>query len=352
MTDFVRQAIIRSGKFRVVDKQNMDKILSEQAFQQTGCTSSECAVKLGKLLNTRKMIVGELSMLAGVRYLTASLVDVETGEIERTARVKDFDSKSVDVATDRLASQLAEVNVSVTDDGMGGKPRISRARRHRTGLSIGLIGYPMTARLDFKNAPTPNAGAASAPYTNATIDINAGHAGPVLRAGWRGPIGRGDRWGLGIEGDVAPSTGKLAEQRTMATASNGQPVEFYTKNGGLDSVNAFGGVISVIYTLRPAFNVWAGARVQMFTVESQFHAYQLPNGGMVNYLGDGPIPGKRLTALYGEIGAEWLAGEHFGLECSLDLHPGGSPQQVVTTPFELTFTPPAVIVNLAVRGYF
>jgi len=66
----------------------MDRILAEQAFQQTGCTSSECAVKLGKLLNVHKMVVGEYSVIEKLRFITASLVDVETGRIERTGNVQ------------------------------------------------------------------------------------------------------------------------------------------------------------------------------------------------------------------------------------------------------------------------
>jgi hypothetical protein len=41
----------------------MEKILAESSFQQTGCTSSECAVQIGKILNVKHMIVGSLSKL-------------------------------------------------------------------------------------------------------------------------------------------------------------------------------------------------------------------------------------------------------------------------------------------------
>ena len=114
MADFVRSAVVRSGKFKVVDKKNMETILAEQAFQQTGCTSSECAVKLGKLLNVQKMVVGNYGMLGGIRYMSANLVKVETGEIERSGQVKDIDPRNVDRAADELVSQLTgEVVASV-----------------------------------------------------------------------------------------------------------------------------------------------------------------------------------------------------------------------------------------------
>jgi hypothetical protein len=90
-----------------VDKANMDRLMAEQAFQQTGCTDSDCAVKLGKLLNVKKMVVGNYSMGGSVRFLTASLVDVETGRIERTGKVKGFEPGEIDTAADDLARQLA-----------------------------------------------------------------------------------------------------------------------------------------------------------------------------------------------------------------------------------------------------
>jgi len=112
MADFVRSAVVRSAKFKVVDKKNMQTILTEQAFQQTGCTSSECAVKLGKLLNVQKMIVGNYGMLGGIRYMSANLVNVETGVIERSGQVKDIDPKSVDRAADDLVSQLTGIDLA------------------------------------------------------------------------------------------------------------------------------------------------------------------------------------------------------------------------------------------------
>lgn len=138
VSEFVRQAVIRSGKFRVVEKKNQEKILSEQAFQQTGCTSADCAVKLGKLLSARKMIVGQFSAIGGVRFLTASLVDVETGEVEQTGRVRGFEPATADLAADQLVSQLTGVRVSVDGGGSGARPP-----RSHTRLGIGVSGWPV-----------------------------------------------------------------------------------------------------------------------------------------------------------------------------------------------------------------
>ena len=112
ITGFVRRAMVRTKKYRVVEKSNMDKILAVQAFQQTGCTDAECAVKLGKILNARKVVVGEYAVMEGMKILTASLVDVETGEIEQTGEVKGFDVKGASDAASQLVAQLTGVAVA------------------------------------------------------------------------------------------------------------------------------------------------------------------------------------------------------------------------------------------------
>lgn len=106
LSEFVRSAVIQSGVYTVVDKKNMDKLLSEQAFQQTGCTSDECAVKLGRVLNVRKMIVGSYSQMGDTRFLTSRLVDVETGKIEASAKEKGFTPGDADTAAERMVSSL------------------------------------------------------------------------------------------------------------------------------------------------------------------------------------------------------------------------------------------------------
>ncbi|OGS24896.1 MAG: hypothetical protein A2314_00110 [Elusimicrobia bacterium RIFOXYB2_FULL_50_12] len=81
LTDFIRTELVTMGSYNVVEKANMDKILAEAAFQQTGCTTSDCAVKIGKILNVQQMLVGSLSKLMDTYYITINIVDVETGKI-------------------------------------------------------------------------------------------------------------------------------------------------------------------------------------------------------------------------------------------------------------------------------
>jgi len=81
ISDFFRSDFVKLSRFNVVEKNNMDKILAEQGFQQTGCSTAECAVQIGKILNVKMMVVGSCGQLLGQYVITMNVVDVESAKI-------------------------------------------------------------------------------------------------------------------------------------------------------------------------------------------------------------------------------------------------------------------------------
>jgi hypothetical protein len=81
ISELLRAELVMVGTLNVVEKANMDKILAEHAFQQTGCTAQGCAVKLGKILNVQRMIVGSFGKFLNRFYITVRVVDVTTGKV-------------------------------------------------------------------------------------------------------------------------------------------------------------------------------------------------------------------------------------------------------------------------------
>ncbi len=51
----------------------MNSILQEQEFQASGCTENECAVQIGKLLSTRKILVGTVNQLGATININARM---------------------------------------------------------------------------------------------------------------------------------------------------------------------------------------------------------------------------------------------------------------------------------------
>ncbi len=107
ISDFIRTDLVRIGNYNIIEKANMDKILAEQAFQATGCTTTQCIIQMGKILNVQQMIVGTLSELMGTYYITANLIDVETGKIIKSEDVKINNTDEIKNACRELAEKLS-----------------------------------------------------------------------------------------------------------------------------------------------------------------------------------------------------------------------------------------------------
>ncbi|MDD5223953.1 MAG: CsgG/HfaB family protein [bacterium] len=112
LSDSLREGLFRTGRFRVIDRNNMDRILKEQGQQLSDCSSSECAVQVGRLLGVQKMVTASLSRVGNIFVVSAQLINVETGEIEMIASDRcpcqtDELLPSVDRVSGRLAGNPA-----------------------------------------------------------------------------------------------------------------------------------------------------------------------------------------------------------------------------------------------------
>jgi len=85
LTDRLRSELVSIGQLTIIERGKMDEVLKEQAFQQTGCVSSECAVEVGKLLGVENIITGSISRVGTIYSVSARAFSVASGEIIKTA---------------------------------------------------------------------------------------------------------------------------------------------------------------------------------------------------------------------------------------------------------------------------
>nr|MBA3672600.1 hypothetical protein [Gemmatimonadaceae bacterium] len=102
--DFLITEMSRNPNIRVVERDQIQKLVDEGKLTTAGLVDRETAVRVGKLLGAGHMIFGGfMADPKGNFRIDARAVDVETGEIEYTERVQD---KSDNIMT--LIGQLAE----------------------------------------------------------------------------------------------------------------------------------------------------------------------------------------------------------------------------------------------------
>jgi TolB-like protein len=110
ITDRLREELLKSGRFTLVDRTQMSAVLDEQALQQSGCTTQECAVQVGKVLGVHKLISGKVTKISDTAWLVnATVVDVETSETLRAESIRhrgDYFSM-LDEAIVQLAAKIS-----------------------------------------------------------------------------------------------------------------------------------------------------------------------------------------------------------------------------------------------------
>lgn len=106
ISDQLRSELLNRGTFRVIERGQMETILKEQGFQQSGCTNDACAVEAGQLLGVKYIVVGSLGAAGSYTILTSRIIDVASGEIliNRTLNNKG----SVDVMIESGVAEMAK----------------------------------------------------------------------------------------------------------------------------------------------------------------------------------------------------------------------------------------------------
>lgn len=202
MTDYLRDELVNSGDYQVVERQRMNEVIAEQDFQRLGVTQEEYAVRLGQLLNASKVFLGTSGMIQDVRVLTVRIVDVETGQVEASKRASGFSTRDTDEAMQRIVLVLRGLPAGSLTSNWPTDP--SKAVSYLMVYAGGNIGSLLDYRAEsvFKSGPVPGE------------PIWAGNAAEVNSAAWFPGLGlRLGAWKKWFGGDLEISA---LSHRTLA----------------------------------------------------------------------------------------------------------------------------------------
>ena len=79
LTDRLMSEMVNTDAVIMVERNQMEEIMAEQGFQQSGCTTSECAAEVGALLGVQNMVSGSFGKLGNSYTIDAKLFSVSTG---------------------------------------------------------------------------------------------------------------------------------------------------------------------------------------------------------------------------------------------------------------------------------
>ncbi|GEM_PF-3328577 len=82
VSDLLYTELLNTGHFIIIERNKISSLLEEQGFQQSGCTETECAVEVGKILAVNRVLVGSVSRLGQSYIINARIVNVESGVLD------------------------------------------------------------------------------------------------------------------------------------------------------------------------------------------------------------------------------------------------------------------------------
>lgn len=86
ITELYITELVETGKLKIVDRTNFDKILHEMNFQDSDWSDAKKTVELGKVTNVSLIARGKIIKLGTKMYLSATVIDVKTANILSSAK--------------------------------------------------------------------------------------------------------------------------------------------------------------------------------------------------------------------------------------------------------------------------
>jgi len=104
VAEWLITSLVREGRFEVLERRLLQKILNEQKLSASGAVEERSAIKLGKLLGVENVVSGSVVKLQDSIEVNARIIDVESASIIAAERVK----SSTAVRLEELIYKMAE----------------------------------------------------------------------------------------------------------------------------------------------------------------------------------------------------------------------------------------------------
>lgn len=127
--------------YTMVERTQIDKVIEEQGFQRSNMTQSQM-VRVGKILNVSKIVVGDINVVMNQYNVDARVINVESGTIAATEgatfATSSYRSSMQNVAT-KLASKIA-ITPGPTVQAKPSTTVVPVSPKKRTAVEV-LYGY-------------------------------------------------------------------------------------------------------------------------------------------------------------------------------------------------------------------
>lgn len=142
LSDVLRNKLINTGLYQVMERGEMETILKEQAFQQSGaCSEAACIVEMGQVLGIQQVLAGSIGKVGKAYSISARIISVESGEIVKsvshhfTGPIEDLLTSEMDVVVKRLTG----VQTTFSEKGSLKRKRDKNKLKRNLLITGGLV---------------------------------------------------------------------------------------------------------------------------------------------------------------------------------------------------------------------
>lgn len=102
-------ALVNSSAFKIIERAQLDKVIKEMEFSQTGFIETSNAVEVGKMLHADAIITGSVALLGKKIQLNARIIDIESAYvISAETRTTDYRLENVSKIAREIVSSLSQ----------------------------------------------------------------------------------------------------------------------------------------------------------------------------------------------------------------------------------------------------
>ena len=142
LTDVLRSRLMETGKFKVMERAEMESILKEQAFQNSGaCTEEACMVEMGQLLGIEEILAGSIGQVGKAYSINVRIISVKSGEILRsvshnyTGPIENLLTSEINV----VAKKIAGIPLSIESSENEATPVVKKKNTLRRKVVISSL---------------------------------------------------------------------------------------------------------------------------------------------------------------------------------------------------------------------
>jgi len=99
-------ALVKEGRFEVVERGMLQKIIAEQKLALSGVVDESTATQLGKVLGVKVVITGTVMKLQGITEINARIIDVESASIITAENVRSTSAASLQQLVVRMSEKI------------------------------------------------------------------------------------------------------------------------------------------------------------------------------------------------------------------------------------------------------